>query len=107
LVPSAARTNGKSHVTLSDNASVPLNVTVTFTRRQPDAFGGGVADAAAVGGVASRLIVTLALLVPPVLVAWHVRVVPAVSVVNVTASHPVWVVTSDSGSLTVQSPGRR
>jgi hypothetical protein len=55
----------------------------------------------AFGAVASRLIVTETELVPPPLVAEHVKVVPAVSDVTVAGSHPVVLETVDSGSVTV------
>jgi hypothetical protein len=40
--------------------------------------------------------------VPPALVAWHVRVVPVVSVLMVVELQPLVDETVDSGSLTVQ-----
>ena len=54
------------------------------------------------GGVKSRLMVTLAELVPPPLVASQVRVVPEVLLVIRVASQPVVLLTVDSASLTDQ-----
>ena len=53
------------------------------------------------GAVASRLIVTCSELVPPALVALHVRVVPVVSEEIVVGPHPVDDEIDESGSLTV------
>jgi hypothetical protein len=54
------------------------------------------------GAVASRLIVTLWIVVPPVLVAWQVKVTPVVSVATVWRSQPTCMVTVDSLSTTDQ-----
>ena len=54
------------------------------------------------GAVASRLMVTDLLSVPPALVAEQVSVWPAVSELMVVGSHPVLLVMDDSGSLTFQ-----
>ena len=55
------------------------------------------------GAVASLFIVTEFEVVPPALVAAHVRVVPAVSVVIVEGSQPDVEVIVDSRSVTVQA----
>ena len=55
------------------------------------------------GAVASLFIVTEFEAVPPALVAVHVRVVPAVSVVIVEGSQPDVEVIVDSASVTVQA----
>jgi hypothetical protein len=69
-------------------------------------FGGqsvaGVGVQVKLGGVASRFTVTDSVLVPPSLVATHMNVVPAVSVVSVTVSQPLWTVAGVCGSLTSQ-----
>src|SRR5262245_60168228 len=54
------------------------------------------------GGVASRLIVTDSVDVPPSLVATHVKTVPVVSVEIVVGAQPVCDVIADSASLTDQ-----
>ena len=54
------------------------------------------------GGVASRLMVTLAEFVPPALVTSQVRVVPAVSLSMVVKSQPLVEVMANSLSMTVQ-----
>jgi hypothetical protein len=55
-----------------------------------------------VGRPASRVTVTLRELAPPALVAWHVKFVPAVSVLTVAASQPLLALTGDSSSSTLQ-----
>jgi len=61
----------------------------------------GLAVQASVGGAASRLIVTLAVVVPPGDVAVQVKVTPGVSAVTIACSQPL-VLTGDSESLTDQ-----
>ena len=57
----------------------------------PCAFAAGVRfENVMTGAVASRLIVTDCEEVPPELVAVHVNVVPAVSVVTLLVPHPLW-----------------
>jgi hypothetical protein len=63
---------------------------------------GAVVGHTTVGAVASRLIVTDSLLVPPALVAVQVSAVPVVSVLVVVKPHPVEEVIADSLSSTVQ-----
>jgi hypothetical protein len=60
-----------------------------------------VTESIAVGTVASRLIVTDWLFVPPALVAVQVRVVPVVSVEIVVGPQPDCVEIAESGSETV------
>ena len=69
---------------------------------QPLALGALLAAALMVGAVASRLMVTLWLAVPPVLVAAQVKVSPAVSALTVTGSQPLWLLMTDSASTTLQ-----
>jgi hypothetical protein len=59
----------------------------------------GLAVQASVGGVASRLIVTLAVVVPPGDVAVQVKVAPGVSAVTIACSQPL----TDSARLTDQT----
>src|SRR5262249_38240683 len=68
---------------------------------QPAALAATSGVAVVTGGVRSILMVVLAELLPPALVAVHVSVVPAVSALRVVASQPVLEVTDDSGSTTV------
>src|SRR5258708_3084911 len=89
-VPSALRITGAVQLAIPDSASVPANVTVTLVLFQPAALGAGVADAIAVGGVMSILIVAETEdPTPAPSTAVHVNVVPAVSVLSVIESHPV------------------
>lgn len=83
------------------SASTPENETVTLVLRHPARFAGGEAAADEEGGVASRLIVTDAVAVPPPRVAEQVSVVPLVSVVMLVASQPVVDEIADSLSTTV------
>jgi hypothetical protein len=62
----------------------------------------GEAVGASVGGVASRVIVTERVLLPPRLLAEHVKVTPLVSAVTEVALQPVLEVMSLSASVTVQ-----
>src|SRR6478736_4149499 len=70
-------------------ASVPEKDTETAWLYQPFASAGRDGVAVADGGVISTLIVLLTVVVPPSLVAEHVRVLPVVSDVSVVASQPV------------------
>src|SRR5262245_18134820 len=73
-----------------DNASLTVNGMLTAPRCQPFASGAGVGlPKVTVGGVASRLTVTLALAVPPDDVAAQVNVTPAVSWVTDAGSQPL------------------
>src|SRR5688572_7617981 len=101
LVPSVATTSCASHDTPPDVASVPANDTVTFVFRHPFEFDGGVATAVVVGGVASRLIVTDCVVVPPALVAEHATSTPGVSLVRLVRSQPLVDEIADSASSTV------
>ncbi len=74
---------------------------VTYQSLSPSGSAGST-DAVTDGGVASRLIVTDCSVVPPALVAEHVKVTPVVSVVTDWSSHPVFEVIGPSSSLTVQ-----
>jgi hypothetical protein len=65
-----------------EGASPQPKVTVTGALYQPFAMGLVVAAALSVGAVASRLIVTLWLAVPPTLVAEQRKKMPAVSVLT-------------------------
>ena len=56
----------------------------------------------AIGGVVSRLMVTDLVVVPPELLAVHWKVVPAVSLLTVTALQPAVEEIDDSGSVAVQ-----
>jgi len=78
-----------------------LKDTVTLVLRQPFALAGGPALAEAAGGVASRLIVTDAVDVPPPLVAEHVTATPDVSFVTFVGPQPVLDEIADSPSVTV------
>src|SRR5439155_382461 len=68
--------------------SAQLKLTVTSALYQPLALGARSGLPLIVGAVASRLIVTDWLLVPPLLVAWQVKVVPGVSVVMLVGPQP-------------------
>ncbi len=84
--------------------SAPVVRTVTGLTYQP--FEPRVpltTERAASGGLASRLMVTLSVLLPPPLVAEQVKVVPAVSATAATLEHPVVDEIADSGSVTDQS----
>ena len=65
----------------------------------PKAFASGVRVMLTNGGVASRLIVTAFVAVPPPDSAAQVNVVPVVSAVTVTGSHPFLDVIADSASV--------
>ena len=64
--------------------------------------GFGETDGSSVGPVASRLTVTVCVALPPPLVALHVNVVPALSLVTVVGPQPNDVEIADSASTTVQ-----
>ena len=85
-------------------ASRPPKLTCTGALYQLPTSGRRAGPAlATMGLVASRLMVTGSLvLVPPPLVAEQVKVTPFVSAVMFCVLQPVWLVTGDSGSLTVQ-----
>ena len=87
--PSFDRTTFGSQTPPPDRASVPVNTTVTFCLRQPNAFAPGPALAVTTGAVASRLILTELVAVPPALVAEQVNVAPAVSSMTLTEAQPV------------------
>src|SRR6187549_3473179 len=77
-------------VATPDIASFALNGTLTGGVRQPwSSAAGEAASNVSVGGVASRLIVTDSLVVPPADVAVHVNVVPAVSAITALVEQPV------------------
>src|SRR5258708_13175391 len=79
---------------MPESASAPVNVTVTLVLFQPAPFGAGVAEASAVGGVLSILMVTVTERESPApFVAMQVMLVPAVSAVSVITPQP------DSGSM--------
>ncbi len=80
---------------MPDRLSLGLSVTVT-------SLSVALVLALVLGLVASRLIVTLWLLVPPVLVASQVNVTPLVSPVMFCSSQPVWLVIGVSLSRTLQ-----
>ncbi len=84
-----------------DRESLTFTVVVTGTSRR---FGRqrvlGLAAQVTAGGVASRLIVTLALAVPPAEVALQAKVVPAVSPVTLAGPQPLDGLIGDSGSVT-------
>ena len=69
---------------------------------QPAAFAAGSRVVKIVGGVASRLIVTDRVAVPPRLVAVQVNVTPDVSEVTLVVPQPVEELTADSASITDQ-----
>jgi hypothetical protein len=80
-----------------------VKLTVTSLLFHPAPLANGLlAPVGPLGADASRLIVTELELVPPALVAEHVSVMPAVSVLMVVGPQPVDDVTVDSGSVTVQ-----
>jgi len=86
-----------------DRVSAAVNENETLVLFHPLALADGLAAPnVSVGAVASRLIVTDCELVPPMLVAWQVKVVPEVSDDTLLISHPVIEATVDSGSVTVQ-----
>jgi hypothetical protein len=86
-----------------ESASEQLQLTVTSVLFQPLPFAAGVRLVKAiVGAVASRLMVTDWLFVPPELVAEHVNVVPLVSLETVVGVQPDDEVMLESGSVTVQ-----
>jgi hypothetical protein len=68
----------------------------------PRSTGFGSTLGASVGSVASRLMVTDSLEVPPALVAVQVSVAPSVSELMVVESHPLELLMADSLSTTVQ-----
>ena len=84
-----------------DVPSVQEKDTLTSVLFQPAPLGAGAAEPEMVGAVTSRLMVTDCVLVPPALVAEHVNVVPAVSIVTLLDPQPVLDVIVDSGSATV------
>ena len=65
-------------------------------------IGLGVTTGANVGGVVSRLMVTVWLDVPPKLVAWKIKLMPLVSKVRVVGLQLSWLLTLLSLSTTVQ-----
>ena len=82
--------------------SVPEVVIVMSLTYQPCAPGvPELTERTAVGGVASRLIVTEFEVLPPALVALQVKVVPEVSALTLAAPHPDIDVTLESGSVTI------
>ena len=83
-------------------ASVPVVVIVALPAYQPWAPGVPETERMAVGGVASRLMVTEFELLPPALVALQVKVAPVVSVLTLAAPQPEVEVTLESGSVTIQ-----
>ena len=86
-------------------ASLPLQLTVTGFRYQPFASGERVGAAVAtVGEVASILIVfVVTAVVPPSLVAVHVRVVPVLGPsILIAGSQPLVELIGELGSLTLQ-----
>src|SRR5690348_12687754 len=84
-------------------ASSPEKVKVTAWLYQPllSAERSGV-PTTLVGAVASRLMTTLLLCMPPLLLALQVSVVPLVSVLIVVGPQPVWLLMAESGSTTLQ-----
>ena len=75
--PSLLNVTGVLQLAMPDRVSEPLKLTPTSVLFQPLALAPGVKlPKAIVGGVASRLMVTDLELVPPVLVAVQVKVVP-------------------------------
>ena len=88
--------------TIPDIASEHSKETVTVALFQLSAFGAGVAFPLIVGAVASLFIVTDWELDPPALVAAHVSVVPAVSVLIVVGPQALEDVIEDCASVTVQ-----
>jgi hypothetical protein len=101
-LPSPLRIWSAGQLTTPERLSAQENATVTSPWYQPFAFGLVVAVALMVGAVASRLIVTFSLLLPPALVAEQVSVTPAVSLLTVTGSQPLWLLMADSLSTTLQ-----
>src|SRR5207253_469791 len=101
-VPYALSVTGAVQKSIVDRASAPVKVTVTSVLFQPLTFASGNWAAEAVGAVLSSLILTDPELVPPALVAVQVKVVPEVSVVWVTVTHPLLEEIEDSGSVTDQ-----
>jgi hypothetical protein len=88
--------------TIPDISSEHAKETVTAALFQPSVFGAGVALPPIVGAVASLFIVTDWELDPPALVAAHVSVVPAVSVLIVVGPQALEDVIEDSASVTIQ-----
>src|SRR5258708_7282387 len=89
-VPSVLSVTGAVQLAMPERASVPVNVTGTLVLFQPAPLGAGDAVAVTVGRVMSILIVADTEAESPApSTAVHVNVVPAVSVVRVTGSHPV------------------
>ena len=87
-----------------ESASLHAKLTVgapVLTLYQPVTAGAGVVLPLIVGGVASFLMVTLDVDVPPAEVAEHGKVTPAVSEVTLWGSHPVRELIADSASVTV------
>src|SRR5438876_4564118 len=83
-------------------ASVPVKATISAWLYQPFASGARAGAAVTVGGVASRLIVTVLVVTPPSLVAEQVKDAPTVSATSVVASQPCSSKITDSGSWTIQ-----
>src|SRR4051812_3730050 len=83
-------------------ASLQLHCTVTGPLFQPAALGAVRLAKAMVGLVASRLIVTLWLLVPPALLAEQVKLTPLVSLVTLVLVQPLCELIADSLSTTLQ-----
>ena len=102
LAPSADRVMSPGHVATPDTLSAHAKLTVTSVLFQPLAFAPGDREPLMVGGVASRLTMTLFDVVPPADVAVHVNVVPAVSVETVLVPHPDEAEIAEFGSVTLQ-----
>src|SRR5262249_44563931 len=103
FAPSLLSVTGAEQLPMPDNASVPLKLAVTEVLFHPLAFAFGERPAVTAGFVLSTFTVTLEELVTPSpLVAEHVTVAPAVSLVNVVAPQPFDEAMPDSGSDTLQ-----
>src|SRR5262245_8573137 len=79
LAPSVLSVWSAVTLAMPEVASLAVKCTVTALLYQPAALGDVVAAPLIVGGVASRLIVTLSVEVPPALVAEKLTMVPVVS----------------------------
>jgi hypothetical protein len=104
VVSGPAYVNCGVHEATPEVASVPLEVNETADRYQPAALGARLGATEVAGDVASTFSVLVVTdVVPPPLVAVHVRVVPVVgSLIRMAGSQPLVEVIGDSGSLTDQ-----
>jgi hypothetical protein len=102
FAPCVLTMTGAEQLEIPDIESIPVKVTVTEELFQPYASGSGERVPLTMGGVVSRLMVTLWVVVPPALVAEQVKVCPVVSVVTDAGPQPVWLVIGATASVTFQ-----